>query len=112
MGGGPITTTYLSKHLTIGGTDDPRLPGEAYVINQEFLSRGDNPARYEDVDLSRIDHSWNGDSMFSDTRVLILSDSCNLTDMPEDMLLKDVTNINLPGTTLQDRHRFARARSK
>ena len=29
--------------------------------------------------------------------------------MPEVMLLKDVTNINLPGTTLQDRHRFARA---
>ena len=29
--------------------------------------------------------------------------------MPEVMLLKDVTNINLPGTTLRDRNRFARA---
>ena len=66
------------------------------MIDQEFLSRGDNPSRYEDIDLSYIDHSWNGDPTFSNTRVLILSDSCNLADMAEVMLLKDVTNINLP----------------
>ena len=61
------------------------------------------------VDLSLIEFSWNGNDMFSDTPVLILSDSGNLVHMPEVMLLRDVTNFNLPGTTLQERHRFARA---
>ena len=47
--------------------------------------------------------------LFSDTRVLILSDSNNVADIPETMLLKDVTNFNLPGKTLWERHSFARA---
>ena len=72
----------LANILFLMGTNDLRLPGKAYVINQEFFSRGDNSARYEDIDLSCIDHSWNGDPTFSNTRVLILSDSCNLADMP------------------------------
>ena len=83
----------LAIILLLVGTEDTRLPGEAYIINQEFLSRGDNLGRYMGhVDLSLVEFSWNGNDLFSDTRVLILSDSGNLVDMPEVMLLRDVTS--------------------
>ena len=56
-----------------------------------------------------MEHSWQRNDVFLNERVLILSDSDNLMDIPETMLLKDVANFNQPGTTLQERHRFARA---
>ena len=40
---------------------------------------------------------------------MILLDSGNIAVVPEVMLLKNVTNFNMPGTTLLERHRFARA---
>ena len=61
------------------------------------------------MNLSLVEYSWNRNDVFSDARILILSDSGNIADVLEVMLLKDVTNFNLPGTTLQEKHRFARA---
>ena len=35
----------LANILLAVGTEDTRLPGEAYIIDQGFLARGDNPGR-------------------------------------------------------------------
>ena len=37
----------LANILMIVDSDDTRLPGNPYTINEEFLRRGDNPGRYE-----------------------------------------------------------------
>ena len=96
-------------HFTVR-TEDTTLPCESYTIDQEFLARVDNPGRYiSHVNLSFVEYSWNRNDVISDTRILILLDSGNIADVPEVMLLKDVTYLNLPETTLLQRHRFARA---
>ena len=101
--------TLVNILLTVR-SEDTRLPGDHYTIDEDEVRRGDNPGRYVDhVHLSIVEHSWNRNDVFSDTRVLILSDSGNVVDIPEIMLVKDVTNFNLPESTLQERHRFAHA---
>ena len=96
-------------HFTVR-TEDTTLPCESYTIDQEFLARVDNPGRYiSHVNLSFVEYSWNRNDVISDTRILILLDSGNIADVPEVMLVKDVTNFNLPESTLQERHRFAHA---
>ena len=83
MGRSFESTSNIGKYLLTVRTEGTRLPGEPYKIDQEFLGRGDNPGRYIDhVNLSLVEFSWNRNDVFSDTRVLILSDSGNLAYVP------------------------------
>ena len=62
----------LKQHPTLANillavrTEDTRLPGEPYTIDQEFLTRGDNPGRYTGhANLSLVEFSWNRNDVFS-----------------------------------------------
>ena len=57
----------LANILLTVRSEDTRLPGDPYTIDEEFVRRGDNPGRYVDhVDVSLVEHLGIG-TMYSQT---------------------------------------------